>query len=411
MPEFLSLVSREEAMERYIKFIPDRLGEEQIRVVDGLDRTTCRSIFAPYSLPSFDRSSMDGYAIRSLETQGASVLKPIYFKIIGEINMGQVPTLKINQGEAALIHTGGMLPQGADAVIILENTQRSENNGINIFKSVNKGENIIKLGEDVTSGELIIQDGSRLRAAEIGGLMALGITQISVSRRPKVAILSTGDEVVSPESSLLPGQVHDVNTYTISALVVQAGGIPVSYGIIPDDPMILFNTVKKAHADCDIVVICAGSSASYRDFTADIVNKCGKPGVLVHGINIRPGKPTILGICDNKPVLGLPGNPVSAYVIFQLFLVPVIHKLLGRKKEVIAPQVQAILTINTSSSTGREEWIPVHLTRVEGKYQAEPIFFKSNFIFSISKADGIICVPPDANGLAPGSVVSVFLTI
>jgi len=239
--------------------------------------------------------------------------------------------------------------------------------------------------------------------------MALGITEIEVTRRPRLGIMSSGDEVIPPQLSPAPGQVRDVNAYTLSALVEIAGGIPVLYGIIPDTQPAMLEAASLARDECDVVVITAGSSASTRDLTAIVINQLGKPGVLVHGVNVRPGKPTILAVCDGKAMIGLPGNPVSALVIASLFVVPVVRKLLGEKHSGFRSMIPARLSINLSSQAGREDWIPVQLIDTPEGYQAIPIFGRSNLIFTLVRADGLIRIPPNATGIPAGTLVEVIL--
>ena len=233
---------------------------------------------------------------------------------------------------------------------------------IEIFKSVAEGENVIAVGEDVAQGQVVQPKGSLMRPAEIGGLMALGITQLRVTKKVRVGLISSGDEVIPPEESPRPGQVRDINSHTLAALVTKAGGEPVLYGIVGDTFEALQETAAKALTECDVVVITAGSSASTRDMTADVIATLGEPGVLVHGINTRPGKPTILGVCDGKAVIGLPGNPVSALVNGYMLVVPLIEHLLGQTPRPKAT-VQARLTVNLPSQSGREDWWPVRLIR------------------------------------------------
>jgi molybdopterin molybdotransferase len=238
--------------------------------------------------------------------------------------------------------------------------------------------------------------------------MALGISEVAVLCQPRVGILSTGDEVVPPETEVQAGQVRDINSYSLSALVQQAGGIPRRYGIFPDKAAAMQEGLGRALAECDAVIITAGSSASTRDLTAEVINRMGKPGVLVHGLNIRPGKPTILAVCDGKPVIGLPGNPVSALVIAYLFVPPALNRLCGIS-DVLRPHIRAELTVNLPSQAGREDYYPAKLINKEGRWLAEPIFYKSNLIFSLSKADGLIHIPENATGLGAGEVTDVYL--
>jgi molybdopterin molybdotransferase len=329
--------------------------------------------------------------------------------VIGEILMGGQPGFDINPGETGLIHTGGMLPNSSNAVVMIEYTQPVSDDTVEILHSVAVGENIIKVGEDVQFGQEVIPSGVRVRPAEIGGLAALGILELEVARKPVIGIISSGDEVIPPDRKLMPGQVWDINSYSLSALIYQAGAIPKQYGIFPDEAEVLEAISTRAMDECDALVITAGSSASARDLTASVINKLGSPGVLVHGVNIKPGKPTILAICNNKVVIGLPGNPVSALVIAGLFVVPVVESLLGLSSVGIRVKLLARLSTNIPSQAGREDWVAAWLSTSQEGYQVDPIFSKSNLIFSLVRANSMIRVPPDANGLSAGELVEVFL--
>jgi len=258
-------------------------------------------------------------------------------------------------------------------------------------------------------GQEVIPSGKLLRPADIGGLLALGLTRLVVASRPRVGILSSGDEVIPPDQTPRIGQIRDINSHDLSALVQLYGGAPVQYGILPDQPEALEMAVQKALAESDMVVITAGSSASVRDLTSVAIQKAGTPGVLVHGIHIRPGKPTILAVCGGKPVVGLPGNPVSALVIAYRFVAPVVRYLSGLPPFAPQPFVPARLTVNIASIAGREEWIPVKLMPTDAGYDASPVFFKSSLIFNLAWSDGMICIPADANGLDAGTPVQVIL--
>lgn len=415
MPEFLDLLPPGIALESYLEQIIALPGFEELETRSALNRVLKSDTLAPHPLPSFPRSTVDGYAVRAADTYGASESLPAYLNLIGEVRMGAGPDFMIAANQCGSIHTGGMLPQGADAVIMLENTQVANPGEIEILRSVAVGENVIKVGEDVHEGQVVIPAGSLLRPAEIGGLLALGITKIQVAKRPLIGIISTGDEVVSPEIDINPGQVRDINTYTLSTLIEKSGAEPLPYGIFSDDEESLLNITSQTLRECDMVVITAGSSASARDLTALVINKLGEPGVLVHGVNVRPGKPTILAACRSaedqriKPIIGLPGNPVSALVIATLFVEPVIDKMQGLHPPRIRPRVQAKLTINLASKAGREDWVPVKLKPDGGDYSAEPIFGKSNLIFTLSRADGLLHIPSHATGFNAGDHVEVLL--
>ncbi len=441
MPEFLTLLPPDAARDLLLSHLPKpEPDSESIDVASSLNRTLAQDILAPQPLPDFQRTTVDGYAVRAGDTHGASDSLPAYLTLIGEVPMGNAPSFGIGQGQCALIHTGGMLPNGADAVVMLEYTQlisdskvsrlwsdiqRQETldskTEIEIFRAVADGENVIRIGEDVAQGQLVLPKGTLVRPAEIGGLMALGIMSVRVVRKVRVGLISTGDEVIDPSESPRPGQVRDINSYTLGALVEKSGGVAKRYGIIGDQFQALKEAAAKALSECDVVIITAGSSASTRDMTADVIRQLGEPGVLVHGINTRPGKPTILGVCNRKAVIGLPGNPVSALVNGYLFVVPVIEKLLGALSKPKAT-VQATLTVNLPSQAGREDWIPVRLIQNRKSstlaphasagvvnYSADPIFGKSNLIFTLASADGLLRIHPDATGLSAGELVEVVL--
>jgi molybdopterin molybdotransferase len=336
---------------------------------------------------------------------------PAFFDIIGEIMMGKPANLMISTGQACLIHTGGMLPDGADAVVMVEHTQYSNPGEIEIYKAISSGENVILKGEDITQGEKVLSCGSIIRASEIGALMALGITEINVYELPKIGIISTGDEVVRPDEIPNLGQVRDINSYSLSAIVEKLGGVPKNYPIVKDDRDHLMAVLKTAFAENDLTIITAGSSASVRDLTAEVINDLGQPGVLVHGINVRPGKPTILAFANEKPIIGLPGNPVSAFVIAHLLLGKIMHVLRGEEKQFSYQSFKALTTINLASAAGREDWVPVKLLEGEkdGKKLVEPIFYKSNLIFSLIPAIGLARIQPDVTGLEAFSEVEVII--
>lgn len=411
MPEFLQLLPPDEARSLFLSYLSRPVtGSEIVAVPFALGRVLAEDIHAPHPLPDFPRSTVDGFAVHARDTHGASDSLPGYLKLAGEVPMGDAPAFKISPGQCGLIHTGGMVPEGADAVIMLEHTQSAQEDEIEVLRPVAEGENVIRVGEDVAQGQLVQAMGSWLRPAEIGGLMALGITEVRVRRKIRVGLISTGDEVIEPAQLPRPGQVRDVNSYTLSALIEGCGGTAIRYGIIADEFEGLRTVSIMALLECDMVIITAGSSASTRDMTADVIRSLGRPGVLIHGINTRPGKPTILGICEGKAVIGLPGNPVSALVNGYLFVVPVIEKLFGAQPR-HRPSVLARVTINLPSQAGREDWWPVKLLRSDQRntMEAEPIFGKSNLIFTLAAADGLLRIPPEATGLSAGETVEVFL--
>ncbi len=416
MPEFLTLLPPQESLDKLLRNIPDvQPATETIDTISAIGRVIATDLRAPHPLPEFPRSTVDGFAVQAADTYGASDSLPAYLNLIGECPMGAAPTLEITPTTTAIIHTGGMLPKGADAVVMLEYTQQTVDDEMEILRAVANGENVINIGEDVAEGALIKPKGSAIRPAEVGGLMALGFTQVEVAVRSKVGIISSGDEVVHPAERPQPGQVRDINSYTLASLVEKTGGEAVRYGIVADNMDAMLATIGKALDECEMVLITAGSSASARDITAAAIDQLGEPGVLVHGVNTRPGKPTILGVCDGKAVIGLPGNPVSALVNGYVFVVPLVRRLLGQNEEVARPSVSAKLTVNINSQAGREDWIPVKLVsersgaQSKSGFLAEPIFGKSNLIFTLVGADGLLKIAPDATGLSAGEMVEVLL--
>jgi len=462
MSEFLRLIPPDEARRQLLSqlsgpFESDQPGlKRNFELIDtllSLDRVTVEDIVAPHSLPEFPRSSVDGYAVRASDTFGSTDSMPAYLNLVGEVPMGKSSLYELESGQCVLIHTGGMLPKGANAVVMLEYTQEIKNknvggqgdvdntisnervkpvfnNEIEILRPVADGENVILVGEDVKAGSIVVPKNRKIRPSEIGGLCALGILSLRVAIKPRVGIISSGDEIVNPDRQTQLGQVRDINSYTLSALVTKSGGEPRLYGVVPDQMMRLKEMALKALMECNMVVITAGSSASSRDMTAEVINSLGDPGVIVHGINTRPGKPTILGICSRKAVIGLPGNPVSALVNGYLFVKPVIEKLLGLPHNILTgsigyPSVLARLTVNLPSQAGREDWWPVKLipfsmpgdifsgkngrSELMDNWQAVPIFGKSNLIFTLVAADGLLRISSDVTGLSEGERVEVVL--
>jgi molybdopterin molybdotransferase len=410
MPEFLKLIAPEEALTLFLDNLPDRkLDTEPVPTENALGRVLRTDFCAPHPLPPFPRTTVDGFAVRAADTFGASSTLPAYLTVIGEISMGTQADLHLNPGEAALVHTGGMIPVGADAVVMVEDTQNVGSEEIEVLKAAAPGDNTLQTGEDVQSGDVVIPAGRILRSQEIGGLMALGKTMVEVVRKPRVSILSTGDEVVAPDLAPSAGQVRDINSYTLSSIVAEAGATPVLRGIIQDNYPSLHAAVEKAHQEDDLVIITAGSSVSTRDITAKVIAALGEPGVLVHGISIRPGKPTILAVANSVPLVGLPGNPVSAFVVARLVVLPVIRKLLGTSSLQITGTITARLSLNISSKAGREDYLPVKLVNLDGAWIAEPVFGRSNLIFTLVRAHGLVRIHTDATGLAEGSRVQVEL--
>ena len=408
MSEFFTVRTPPDAWKLLLQHFTPRVRTEQIATVDALDRVLAQSLTSPQDLPEFPRSTVDGYAVNAADTYGASSSLPAFLAVIGEVAMGRASHLQVGVGEAALVHTGGMISAGANGVVMVENTQAVDAASIEVLRPVAEGENVIQIGEDIRAGDPILAAGRRLRPQEIGGLLALGITRVTVAVPPRVAIISSGDEVVAPDQPVAWGQVRDINSYTLAGLTRRAGGNPLLYGIVPDERASLAAVVAQAHREADIVVLSAGSSVSYRDLSVEVIAGLGTPGVLAHGLSVRPGKPTIIAVADGKPVFGLPGNPVSAMVIFDLMVTPTIRALLGAQEQPKA-QIQARLARNLASTAGREDYVQVRLEEREGEMWAVPVLGKSNLIYTLVHADGTVKIDLNANGVREGAWVTVLL--
>ena len=419
MSELFTVVTPGEAFSILAERCTPPVRTEIVPLAQALGRVLSSPLAAGESLPSFARSTMDGYAVRAADTHGASEQSPVYLRLAGDVPTGVVPDSVLAAGDAIRIHTGSMLPPGADAVVMVEETNlhpgaAGRGDEIEVLAAAAPGENVVDVGEDVRAGQRAVEAGHRLRAADLGGLAALGVTELSVTARPRVAILSTGDEVVPAAQTPRAAQVRDVNAETIAAVVEQAGGIPVRLGIVHDDQPQLEAALRAAISGVDALVLSAGSSVSVRDLTARAVERLGAPGVLVHGIAIRPGKPTVLALCNGVPVVGLPGNPASALVVAWRIVRPLVRLLHGERVEPDGlgdeRERSAVLELAVPSRPGREDFVPATLARgEEGSLRARPVFGASNLIFTLVRADALIAVPLDRSGLAAGETVRVIL--
>jgi molybdopterin molybdotransferase len=416
------VVSREEALrtlERH--FILPALETEELFISQTLDRVLSEDIAAPENLPAFNRSTMDGFAVRSADTFGASEGHAAYLAIVGAVLMGAIPDRTLFRGEAMKIPTGGALPQGADAVVMLEYAQLIDEAGIEVVKPVAPFENVIQIGDDIRKGESILTRGHRLRPQDMSALASLGLTRIRVYAKPSVAIISTGNEIVPAESRPAPGQIRDSNSYNLEGLITQSGCIPVKKGIIPDDIILLHAAIKGAISDSDLILVTGGSSVGTADFTAKVIDNFGPPGVLVHGVAVKPGKPLIIGLVkSNKksallPTFGLPGHPVAVNICFELFVKPILVRLTG---EIPHPELVGILPYRTvkarlarsiASNPGREDHVRVTLERRDDGFWVKPVFGASGLISTLVKAVGTVVVPVDKNGIETGEEVDVRL--
>ena len=407
-PEFFQVAPVAEALRQLNAHWQPAPQSQSVATADALDRILAADIHASEAVPAFRKSTVDGYAVIASDTFGASQALPAFLQLRGELKMGEAPGQDIAPGQTLQIHTGGMLPQSADAVVMLEYTQAMAEDEIEVLRAVAPGENVIQAGEDVAAGSLVLPRLHRLRPQDIAGLLALGITRVEALRAPRVGILSCGDELLPPEAEQIPpGKVRDINGYSLSALAQRHGAQPIRLGIAADDLADYRRRAAEGFACCDILLLSAGSSVSARDYTPDVISGLGAPGILQHGLATKPGKPTIIAVCDNKPALGLPGNPVSALLVARQLLPAMIARFLGQRLEP-APVLRARLSQRVASVTGREDWLPVRLEADEnGERLATPVFGKSNLIFTLVEADGLLRVPLNTGGYEVGTVVDI----
>jgi molybdopterin molybdotransferase len=377
---------------------------ETVALDAALSRVPAAAIAAPAPLPGFARSTVDGYAVRAADTYGASEGLPSYLEVRGAVRMGSAPDVEVATGAAVAVPTGAAIPPGADAIVMVEYTQEAMTGTIEVVRPVAPGENVVDADEDVAVGATLAEAGRPLRAADLALLAAAGVTELEVQARPRVAILSTGDEVVDPATATLaPGQVRDAIAVALAALVQDAGGEPDTRGIVPDDADALGAALRAALGTSDVVVVSAGSSVGMRDQTAAVVAELGE--IFCHGLALRPGKPTLLADCDGVPLVGLPGNPRSALVVFRLVGVPVVRLVGGCTASPPEPVVSARLGRDLPSVTGRLDVVQVALR--DGT--ATPLFGPSALLSILGAADGYVVVPEEATGLDAGTAVDVTL--
>jgi len=383
-----------------------RTAAEPVPLSHALHRVPAAAVTAPHPLPGFARSTVDGYAVRAADTYGVSEALPGYLTVAGTVAMGTEPDVTVGPGTAAAMPTGGVLPAGADAVVMVEYTQEAMPGTIEVVRPAAPGDGVVRADEDAAAGAELVPAGRPLRAQDLGMLAAAGLTSLAVHARPKVSIFSTGDEVVPPATrALRPGQVRDATAAALAAMVTDAGGDPVPGGIVPDDPAALAAALRAALATSDLIVVSAGSSVGARDETAGVVAGLGPPGIWCHGLAVHPGKPTLLAEASGVPLIGLPGNPRSALVIFRLLGVPLVRLVGGCTQPPPEPVRRARLARDLPSATGRLDVVQVQLR--DGL--AAPVFGLSALLSVLTAADGYLTVPEEATGLDAGTEVEVTL--
>jgi molybdenum cofactor synthesis domain-containing protein len=357
---FRKLMTFEEAKQTIEKhFKPAFLGEEETVLIEAYNRVLNQDIVSTLDIPPFNRSTVDGYAVKAQDTYGADENEPATLKVTGVVNIGEEPNVKVGKGETAEIVTGAVIPDGADAVVMVEDTER-EDDQLHVYGAVTVNENVMKKGSDIKKDQTVLRKGQVLGSSEIGVIAALGLTKVKVLKIPMVAVLSTGGEVTEPGKELPAGKIYDINAYSISAAVIESGGKPVYFGVVPDDKAALSKALQTAVASADMVITSGGVSVGPRDYTPQIVDSLGKPGLVVYGIALKPGKPTTVAFIGEKPVFALPGHPTSALLNFILFARPLVQRLAGRPVTSMKT-VRAVAGSRMFSAKGRRTFVMVRL--------------------------------------------------
>ncbi|WP_347488709.1 gephyrin-like molybdotransferase Glp [Desulfoscipio sp. XC116] len=410
MGELFQARTMREARELLGEHIKAAYVTEQVPLLKALGRRLARDLTAVDAVPGFDRATMDGFAVRARDTLGATESLPAYLDITGEVRMGQNTAVSggLGAGQAWRIPTGGMLPPGADAVLMVEYTAELDERTIGITRPAATGDHIVRIGEDIASGDGVLSRGHVLRAQDLGLLAAAGVSEVPVFVPTRVGIISTGDELVETYEQPGPGQVRDINSYALYGQAAVTGARPRIYGIVRDNYKLLLDRLRQALAECDLVLLSGGSSVGTRDVAARVLDALGSPGVLFHGISIKPGKPTVGAVVDGKPVFGLPGHPVSAMVVFDLLVTPLLRHGAYLQDPLEFP-VRARLNRNMRSAAGREDYLRVRLYQENGVLIAEPVLGKSGLISTMVQAGGLARIPAGKEGVEAGEYIEVKL--
>lgn len=408
MKSFLTLKSVDEVLSLIRTF--DRLPEESISLDESAGRYLAQDWVAPEDLPGFARSTVDGYAVRAQDVFGAQEGSPALLECVGDCPMGSAPSFSLAPGQTARILTGGMLPEGADSVVMVEYSRPVGDNLVELIRTQAPGDHVLERDEDAAEGSVLIPAGRRLRPQEVGLLAALGQQTVSVRRRPRVTILSTGDEVVQVERKPLPGQVRDVNSHSLAALCTGAGAEVRMAGLVGDDRAELEAAVREAAQWADVVLLSGGSSAGMRDHTVEVFLSMPDSSLLVHGAAISPGKPFILARTGGICLMGLPGQVTSALVCARVFLLPLLRHLQGGE-ETVTPGVSAVLSRSVASAQGRRDFIRVRLSRSADGWIADPVTAPSGLISGLVAADALVICPENSEGLYAGQSVFAELLV
>ena len=394
-----------QARERLLKAAKECLPEtEQVALADASDRILAEDIVSGEMIPAFRRSSVDGYAVCSKDTAGSI---PVFLKVLEEVEIGHPAVSKIEPGTCAYVPTGGMVPEGADAMVMVEYSERFGTDEVALYENVPYGKCIVLPGEDVKTGDIVLKAGTRIGPAQAGTLAALGVVQVPVFKPWKVAVLSTGDELVRIDQVPGPGQVRDINTWALSCYVKKTGLELVSAEAVRDEEVLLEEKIREAVKACDLILISGGSSQGKKDMTMEILNRISKEGVFTHGLALKPGKPTILGYDKEKNTLlgGLPGHPAAALAVFHLLFVWLWKQVTGQPDQ---PPLEAFMTTNLAGAPGKTTCLLVKLQMAPQGLEAEPVFGKSGLISTMAEADGYVLIDMNQEGLKKGEQVKVY---
>ena len=408
---FRELISLDEAKQRIEEYLhPKPVGTIDVQLTEASSRVLARDLISPLDVPPFNRSTVDGFAVKAENTFSADENKPVTLKVIGRVNVGEVTKLQVKKGNSMEIVTGAPLPDGADSVVMVENTSQVDGE-ISIYRSVVKGENVMVLGSDIRKGDTILKMGTILSPRELGVLAALGFNNVEVFRKPVVAIISTGGEIVEPGRSLPPGKIYDINTFTLTAAVKESGGEVMNFGVVSDDNIDLLKVeLKKALEAADVIITSGGVSVGPKDYVPRVIDELGKPGLVVHGVAIKPGKPFAFGVVDGKPIFSLPGHPTSSLLAFMSLVQPVLYKL-GCRDEEPSKTLKAIASNKFFSSRGRRTFITVTLKKEDADHwvATQASAGHSGAITTLAFADGYIEVKEDQPFIDAGEEVDVYL--
>ncbi|MDH5448153.1 MAG: molybdopterin-binding protein [Candidatus Bathyarchaeota archaeon] len=408
---FKKLLSLDEAKKRIEEaFSPKPLRTEKIPLLKAVGRVLAEDVASPINVPPFHRSTVDGYAVRAEDTFGAEEDSPAALRLMGHVNVGEMSSLTVERGSTVEIVTGAPLPTNTDAVAMVENTTQKDGK-ILVYKPVARGENIMPSGSDIHKDETVLKRGTSVSSRELGVLAALGVMQVKVFKQPRVAIVSTGAEIVEPGKPLPPGKIYDINTTTLAAAVLESGGEPIGFGIVQDDDEeLLKETLRKVIDVADAVITSGGVSVGPKDVVPQIIDKLGKPGLVVHGVAVKPGKPVAVAIIDSKPVFSLPGNPTSSLLMFHLLVRPILFRMAGKEEKPFAT-VKAIVTAKLFSARGRRTFVTVTLSRDnEGRWLASPVpTGQSGAITTLAKANGYVELKETQQFIEAREEVNVFL--